>query len=305
MPRGKGRGVSDLVESSRSRRRARKKTPIPFVEGIPSDARVEEILLLDIDFEATEFEFRLESKVKDLVEDIGENGQQVPVILRPLGEGGRFQIVCGFRRCRAIRELGWPFVHAIVRTDLDDDAAFRLSFLENDKRKSLTALDKAHAVCLLRFKGKTDEEIRSIYGMSQRSLERSAYLSNIPDILKDAVHEGTIGTTHCLVLAKSYKDMSGDLDLEKWIRNVHEKGLTTRKLETLLSAYCGKTEQKKSPRRGDRWLQVPVPPIRVRLQEAVGGDEEGDSRQAEGGSGRRRSGHPRSVVEAGYGSTIT
>jgi ParB/RepB/Spo0J family partition protein len=246
MPSEIGQRASEESESNRTGRRARAKAPIPPVEGLLSNFEIEEIPLLNIDFEATEFEFRLEPKVRDLVDDIGRNGQHFPVVLRPIGETGKYQIVCGFRRCRAIRVLGWPSVKCIIRPDLDDDAAFRLSFAENDKRKSLTALDKAHAICLLRLKGRTDEEIRSIFAMSQRSLERSAYLSNIPDALKDAVRQGRIHTTHCLILSQFHKYLSGDLDLEKWIRKVEDRKLTKEKLTSLLSSYCGKASKQKA-----------------------------------------------------------
>ena len=138
------------------KRRGRPPKPrkqIPFVSGIP-EGNVVEVHMEEVDLEDTELEFRVDHKIKDLVEDLVRNGQQFPVILRRLEGHDKYQVVSGFRRCRSIRQLNWPTVKAIVRDDLGDDEAFRISFMENEKRKNLTGLDKAHAIAKLRMKGK-------------------------------------------------------------------------------------------------------------------------------------------------------
>jgi ParB family transcriptional regulator, chromosome partitioning protein len=251
MARGTDSNCSETVgvQPKRPRGRPRKiramPPPSPPVPGIPADAKVDEVPLSEIDFENTALEFRIEKRFNDLVEDIRRNGQQVPVVLRPTAETGKYQIVCGFRRCRALKALGWPTVAAFVRRDLNDDAAYTLSFLENDKRKNLNLLDKSHAVCLLRLQNKSDVDIRTIYGISQRTLERYGQISNIPEQLREAVHGSRISTTHCLVLMKAYTARKGDLDLEAWIERAYDEGLSTRELEKALAETYGLHRQKK------------------------------------------------------------
>lgn len=77
-----------------------------------------------------------------LVESLRTYGQQVPVLLRPHPEtAGRFQIVYGRRRLRALRELGQP-VKAMVR-QLDDQALVLAQGQENTARQDLSFVEKA------------------------------------------------------------------------------------------------------------------------------------------------------------------
>lgn len=69
-------------------------------------------------------------------------GQQVPVLLRPKPEKpGRYEIVYGRRRLRALKELGLP-VKAMVR-QLDDHALIMAQGQENTARQDLSFIEKA------------------------------------------------------------------------------------------------------------------------------------------------------------------
>ena len=217
----------------------------PFVDGLAEGYKIQNIAIDRLDFDDTELEFRVDRKIKDLVEDIGKNGQQFPVILRPYEGSRKFQIVSGFRRSRAILELGWDTVKAIVRTDLDDDMAFRVSYLENEKRKNLTGVDKAHAIVKLRIKGKSDEEISEIYGIGQRQLERYKKVSTFPDTLKSAISEGEILTTHGLALMKVIDAHGDKVHAAEWVKRTFEEGLSVRQLTRELNKEFGKVRKPK------------------------------------------------------------
>lgn len=221
---------------------------IEVQEGLPT-GKVQEIQLARLDFEDTELEFRVDHKIKDLVEDIQKNGQQFPVILRPFENSRSFQIVSGFRRCRALQELEWPTVKAIVRNDLDDDMAFRVSYLENEKRKNYTGVDKANAMAKLRIRGKVDLEIREIFGIGQRQIERYKKVSTFPATLKNAVSDGSIQTTHGLALMKTRDEHGDKIDLPEWIKRVEEEDLSVRQLTRELNKRFGK------PKKQQRYLE--------------------------------------------------
>jgi len=145
-------------------RQKKEKEQVKVPEGLPA-GKVVEVNLSDINAEDTEYQFRVSLKVSDLVKSIRQDGQQFPVILR--GEKP-YQIVSGFRRITALRELQAVKVKAIIREDLDDEEAFKVSFIENEKKKNLNALDKAHAVEKLKKFGKKREEIALIFGLSEK-----------------------------------------------------------------------------------------------------------------------------------------
>lgn len=131
---------------------------------------VRDIPLCDLDYEDTTLEFRIDRKIKDLADSIREVGQQIPVIVRNVPGSDKYQIISGFRRCRALRSIGHTHAIAIVREDLDDDAAYRLSFLENRLRRKLSTMDIANAISKLKLTGKSDAEVGRIFGLKERQV---------------------------------------------------------------------------------------------------------------------------------------
>ncbi|MCV6597965.1 MAG: plasmid partitioning protein RepB [Mangrovicoccus sp.] len=87
-----------------------------------------------------------------LMQSIREHGQQVPVLVRPHPETpGRYQIVYGRRRVRALRDLEQP-VKAMIR-DLDDRDLVIAQGQENSARKDLTFIEKANFARQMRDAG--------------------------------------------------------------------------------------------------------------------------------------------------------
>jgi len=87
-----------------------------------------------------------------LMESLKTYGQQVPVLLRPHPEAkGRYEIVYGRRRLRALRELGMP-VKAMVR-QLDDHALVMAQGQENTARQDLSFIEKASFAAQLQEAG--------------------------------------------------------------------------------------------------------------------------------------------------------
>lgn len=77
-----------------------------------------------------------------LLASIEQNGQQVPILVRPSpSTDGRFQIAYGRRRLRALVQLGKP-VKAIVR-ELTDDEVVVAQGRENLDRADLSFIEKA------------------------------------------------------------------------------------------------------------------------------------------------------------------
>ncbi|MFN6984441.1 MAG: plasmid partitioning protein RepB, partial [Rhizobium oryzihabitans] len=77
-----------------------------------------------------------------LVEAIREQGQQVPILVRPHPDfPGRYQVAFGHRRLRAVSSLGIP-VKAVVR-DLSDEQLVVAQGQENNERRDLTYIEKA------------------------------------------------------------------------------------------------------------------------------------------------------------------
>ena len=78
----------------------------------------------------------------ELVAQIGEHGQQVPVLLRPHPETpGRYQVAYGHRRLAAVKQLGGR-LRAVVR-DLTDENLVISQGQENNARRNLSYIERA------------------------------------------------------------------------------------------------------------------------------------------------------------------
>ena len=92
--------------------------------------------------------------VADLAASMSLDGLLHPIAVRMLppdkGNGGNthYEVIAGHRRLAAARTLGWKTVPVRVLKDIDSEAAFRLSLIENLKRVDLNPMEEAHAFAL-------------------------------------------------------------------------------------------------------------------------------------------------------------
>lgn len=83
-----------------------------------------------------------DADVASLAESIKAHGQQVPIMVRPIADRpGRYRIVYGRRRLRALRVLGLP-AKALVRS-LSDEEAILAQGQENAQRLDPSFIEKA------------------------------------------------------------------------------------------------------------------------------------------------------------------
>lgn len=233
-----------MPKKSAEKRRGRppkEKEPIDIPEGLPT-GKVSEINIRDIAVEDSTFEFRVAYKVSDLKRSIKAEGLQFPVILR--GKDKPYQLVSGFRRLRACRELEMPKIKAIIREDLSDEEAHRLSWLENEIKKTLTPMDKAHAIEKLKSQGKKTEEIAKLFSLSKRQIERYQQIADYPEILKKALKNDDILFKHALLLVQALKK-SPKLDLKAWLETIEKDALSAEELKKRLSKETRKVSRPK------------------------------------------------------------
>lgn len=85
---------------------------------------------------------RMQGEIDGLLASIREQGQQVPILVRPHpDQPGRYQVAFGHRRLRAVSDLGLP-VKAVVR-ELTDEQLVVAQGQENNEREDLTFIERA------------------------------------------------------------------------------------------------------------------------------------------------------------------
>src|SRR5262249_16902033 len=103
------------------------------------------------------FQYRLTTAVGSLTEDIRTRGQTTPIFLRPYN--AKYQLISGFRRLAALRELNREKVLARVFDNLSDYQAMGLAISENLQREDFSDLEKAQVARRLRDLGLSVQDI--------------------------------------------------------------------------------------------------------------------------------------------------
>ena len=223
-------------------------TEAPVVPPGAPAGEVQEVPLSDIDLEDRTHEYRLDPRIEELKKSIQAEGQQIPIVLRR--KGPPYQVVCGHRRVRALLALGGSTVKAIIRPELSDAEAFKLSFLENEERQNLNDLDRANLVGKLQEQGKTQEEIGAILDRSARQVRRYAEILSFPEAVRKAIAEEKISTGHGLVLNAALKK-GHKLDVKALIEEIHQDNLSVPALRKRLRSLA----RDRSKRRSERLFQ--------------------------------------------------
>jgi ParB/RepB/Spo0J family partition protein len=158
--------------------------------------KAEWVLLADIDYSDKTYQYRRHVSaqvVSDLITSFKETGQMFQIIVRWMNDG-RKQIVCGFRRYTAAKELGWERILTIIvpESELTPDDAEKLSVDENVKRKSLNNMDIMFMCKKLSDIGKTNDYIGELIGKSETQVRRYIKVASASDDVHDKIRSGEL-----------------------------------------------------------------------------------------------------------------
>lgn len=159
-----------------------------------------------------------DDRMMETVESVKEYGVLVPIIARPMPDGG-YEIVSGHRRKRACELAGLNEIPAIVR-DLDDDEAVIIMVDSNLQRENILPSERAKAYqmkmeAMRRRAGRPSKEnsrqvvgnfemadvIGKETGESGRQVQRFIRLNNLEPPLIDKVDAGKLAFTPAVELS--------------------------------------------------------------------------------------------------------
>lgn len=158
-----------------------------------------------------------DDRMMETVESVKEYGVLVPIIARPMADGG-YEIVSGHRRKRACELAGLNEIPAIVR-DLDDDEAVIIMVDSNLQRENILPSERAKAYQMKleaikhqgerrdltsrQLVGKLEAEdlIGQDTGESGRQIQRILRLNNLEPPLIDKVDAGKLAFTPAVELS--------------------------------------------------------------------------------------------------------
>ena len=225
-------------------------------------SRVQQIPVADI--EPNPFQPRMnldEAGIEELKRSIQEKGVIQPIVVRRL-EGGRYQIVIGERRWRAVKEAGMETIPAIVRDVSSVEEMIELALVENIQREDLNPIDEANAYKVLMEEcNLTQEEVAKRVGKDRSTVANLLRLLKLPDEVQERILDGELSMGH----ARALLSLDDPEEQVRLCREIIKNGWSVRKVEQIVRA---RREPKKDVKPKDK--DPIIRELEENLQRALG-----------------------------------
>ncbi|HZG59130.1 MAG TPA: nucleoid occlusion protein [Anoxybacillus sp.] len=185
-----------------------------------------------------------EDKIEELALTIRTHGIIQPIVVREC-EDGKFEIIAGERRWRAVQKLGWDEIPAIVK-NLNDKETASVALIENLQREELTPIEEALAYAkLLELHNLTQEALAQRLGKGQSTVANKLRLLKLPQEVQEALLQRKITERHARALI-ALKDKEKQLKL---LQEIIEKQLNVKQTEDRVLKMLENAAPKPKPKR--------------------------------------------------------
>ena len=135
----------------------------------------------------------------ELESSIRVNGLLQPITVRRKGDS--YELVAGERRLRAVTNLQWKDIPAVVR-DFDDQTLLVLALVENLQRSDLNAIEEARGYQrLLGEFSLTHQEVADAVGKDRSTITNLLRVLTLPEPIQQFVESGKLSAGHARALA--------------------------------------------------------------------------------------------------------
>jgi ParB family transcriptional regulator, chromosome partitioning protein len=167
--------------------------------------------------------------LQELAESIKSQGVVQPVLIRPIGDGGRYELVAGERRWRAAQMAGLPTIPAVVRR-VTDPEAMSIALIENIQREQLNPIEEAAGLDrLVREFEMTHQQVAKAVGRSRAAVSNLMRLLELESATRELVEDGELEMGH----ARALLGLPA-VDQIKAARRIVAEGLSVRAAEALV-----------------------------------------------------------------------
>ena len=192
----------------------------------------------------------------ELKQSIASSGLLQPVVVRHVDAG--YELVAGERRWRAVRELGWKKIAAVVR-DVDDQTLLTLALVENLQRASLSAIDEAEGYERLATAFRLSHAaIAEAVGRDRSTVANAIRLLKLPKSVQQLVSSDALTAGH----ARALLSLGDGRQMERLARECVAQGWSVREIERHSRGTPSRSRSGRAPKRG-------VPPEVARIEAAL------------------------------------
>ncbi len=137
--------------------------------------------------------------IQELSDSIAASGLLQPIVVRSK-PGGRYELIAGERRWRAVQRLGWQKVPAVVK-EVDNQALLTLALIENLQRDDLSPIDEAVGYeRLVREFDLGQAEIARLVGKNRATIANALRLLKLPADIQALVQRKVLTEGHARAL---------------------------------------------------------------------------------------------------------
>jgi ParB family chromosome partitioning protein len=198
-----------------------------------------------------------EATLLELTSSIEASGLLQPVVVRP--RNGKYELIAGERRWRAVQRLGWTKIPAVVK-DVDDPTLLTLALIENLQRDGLTPIDEAAGYQRLGEEFKLPHaEIARRVGRNRSTVANMLRLLKLPEEVKGLIQAGTLAEGH----ARALLSVSDQAELIALAKQAVEHGWSVRDLEA-------RARGERRPSLAARGTSAPNAPLANRTTQKMG-----------------------------------
>ena len=167
--------------------------------------------------------------LEELAASIRVQGVVQPVVVRPIANGARYELIAGERRWRAAQLAGLAEIPAVVRSLADRDV-MAVALIENIQREQLNPLEEALALQrLIGEFGMTHQAVAEAVGRSRAAVSNLLRLLELGPRVRELLEAGQLDMGH----ARALLALTGDVQAQA-AEKVVKEGLSVRATERLV-----------------------------------------------------------------------
>lgn len=173
-----------------------------------------------------------ETALQELAGSIKSQGLVQPIVVRPLGKKGNYEIIAGERRWRAAQMAGLHEVPVVIR-EVPDQVAMCIALIENIQREELNPIEEAQALSrLIQEFEMTHAEVADAVGRSRSGVTNLLRLLDLEAEVRALLEDGQIEMGH----ARALLGLKAR-DQVHAAQHVAKTGMSVRATETYVKNY--------------------------------------------------------------------
>ncbi|MDF2787597.1 MAG: nucleoid occlusion protein [Neobacillus sp.] len=184
-----------------------------------------------------------DEKIEELSRTIHTHGIIQPIVVRQFD--GKYEIIAGERRFRAMKKLGWDEAPAIIKNYSDTETA-SVALIENLQREELSPIEEAIAYGkLLELHNLTQEALAQRLGKGQSTVANKLRLLKLPQPIQESLLNKEITERHARALIP-LKDPEKQVLL---LQDIIVKNFNVKQTEDRVARMLEEKNQKPKPKR--------------------------------------------------------